>query len=528
MQFFCAFSQTIELLVRMVYVTAGTILTFLSNPVNVFMVLVAFVLVASLWSMRRPAGFPPGPRGLPFIGSIGDLAPNPVWTISDFAKTYGDIFTLKIGMQWIVVLNNLELVREALVEKQDEFAGRPWIYSLDVLSEGGQNITNGSFGKKWKALRKIGSQAVRNFTSGYTLDKIVTQEAFPHLKKAIVDKNGEPFDPEPILKLCVCNVMSNISFGHNYDFDDTEFKNIMQITKDMDDVFGNGTLADFEPVFKYIPTNAIRQMKKVTNTWLTFIQSKVDDHRMNIQEGSVSDAIHDVLKFHAEMKGRDQADALTDVHVRQIVADIFGAGIDTTTQTMIWCLAYLINYPDVQAKVHKEIDDVIGKDRLPLLSDKTKLPYCEAVILEVMRIRTISALNLPHETTENTVIGGYNIPKGTQIWTNLWNLHMDKEYWKEPEKFCPERFLDYEGNVQKRQESYLPFSAGRRVCIGEVLARNNMFLILTCLFQQFTLSPVRGKGKPSLDPIFTNLVTRCIPYEVVAKERISGQTDSQA
>ncbi|XP_070556483.1 cytochrome P450 2U1-like [Ptychodera flava] len=302
----------------------------------------------------------------------------------------------------------------------------------------------------------------------------------------------------------------------------------MQITKDVDDAFGNGTLADFEPIFKYIPTNAIRQIKKVTNTWLRFIQSKIDDHRINIQEGSVSDAVHDALKFQAELKCKDQADELTDVHVRQIIADIFGGGIDTTTQTMIWCLAYSVSHPDVQAKVHKEIDDVIGKDCLLLLSDKAKLPYCEAVILEVMRIRIISALSLPHETTENTSIGGYNIPKGTQIWTNLWNLHMDEEYWKEPEKFCPERFLDDEGNVQKRQESYLPFSAGRRMCIGEVLARNSMFLIFTCLFQQFTLSPIKGKGKPSLGPIFKNLVTRCIPYEVVAKERISGQTDSQA
>ncbi|XP_070556484.1 cytochrome P450 1A1-like [Ptychodera flava] len=487
------------------------------------MVLVAFVLIAALWSMRRPAGLPPGPRGLPFIGNIRDLAPNPVLTISDFAKTYGNIFTLKIGMQWIVVLNNMELVREALVEKQDEFAGRPWMYSLDVLSEGGQNISSGSFTKKWKALRKIGYQAVRNFASGYTLEKIVTKEAFPRLKKAIVDKNGEPFDPESILKLCVCNVMSNICFGHNYDFDDTELQNIMQITKDVEDVFGNGTLADFEPIFKYIPTNAIRQVKKVTKTWLTFFQSKIDDHRMNIQEGSVSDVVHDVLKFQAELKGRDQADALTDLHVRQIVANIFGAGFDTTTQTINWCVAYLVSHPDVQAKVHKEIDDIIGKARLPLLSDKTKLPYCEAVILEVMRIRTLAPLNLPHETTENTVIGGYNIPKGTQIWTNLWSLHMDEKYWKEPEKFCPERFLDDEGNVQKRQESYLPFSAGRRMCLGEILARNNLFLILTCLFQQFTLSPVKGKGKPRLDPTFKNLATRCIPFEVVANERILGK-----
>ncbi|XP_070556060.1 cytochrome P450 1A1-like isoform X2 [Ptychodera flava] len=427
----------------MVYVTAGTIQNFLSSPINVFMVLVAFVLIAALWSMHRPAGLPPGPRGLPFIGNIGDLAKSPVRTICDFAKTYGDIFTLKIGMQCIVVLNKIELVREALLEKQDEFSGRPWIYTMNLLSEGDQNIINGDFSKKWKVLRKVGHQAVRNYANGYTLEKIVTQEAFPRIKKAVVDKNGEPFDPKSILTMFVCNVISNICFGHNYDLDDTEFKNIIQITDDMNDVFGSGTtLADLQPIFKYLPTKSIRQMKKVSNTWLAFIQSKIDDHRMNIQEGSVSDIVHDVLRFQTELKCKDQADELTDVHVRQIVADIFG--------------------------------------------------------------------------------GGYNIPKGTQIWTNLWSLHMDEEYWKEPEKFCPERFVDDEGNVRKRQDSYLPFSAGRRACLGEVLARNGMLLIFTCLFQQFTLSPVNGKENPSLDPNFKHIVTRCIPYDVVAKERISG------
>ncbi|XP_070556067.1 steroid 17-alpha-hydroxylase/17,20 lyase-like isoform X3 [Ptychodera flava] len=447
------------------YATAETIQTFLSSPINIFMVLIAFILIAALWSVRRPAGLPPGPRGLPFIGNI----------------------------------------------------------RVDLLSEGGHNITNG---KKWKAMRKIGYKAVRNFASGHILEKIVTKEAFPDMKKAVVDKNGEPFDAQSILTLFVYKVMLNVCFGHNYDLDDAEFKNIMQVTKDMNAVFGNGTLADFEPIFKYIPTEAVRQMKKMSNTWLTFIQSKVDDHRMNMQKGNVSDVVHDVLKIQVEGQGTDQA--LTDVNVRQLLSDIFGAAIDTTINTINWCVAYLVNYPDVQAKVQKGIDDVIGKDRLPLLSDKAKLPYCEAVILEVMRIRTIAPLNLAREALANTTIGGYNIPKGTQIWTNLWKLHMDEEYWKEPEKFRPERFLDDEGNAQKKQESYIPFSAGRRMCIGEVLARNEVFLIFTCLFQQFTFSPVEGKGKPSLDPTFKNLIARCIPYDVVAKERISRQTDSEA
>ncbi|XP_070542480.1 steroid 17-alpha-hydroxylase/17,20 lyase-like [Ptychodera flava] len=507
----------------MVSLTLGAIQSFLSSPINVLLVIVLMLVIAALWSMRIPAGFPPGPRGLPFIGSIGGLANEDlVYTVTDFAKTYGDIYSLKIGRQRIVVLNNNENIREALVTKQNAFAGRPLVHSLDLFSEGGEDILIGNFTQKWKALRKIAQQAIRNYASGHKLEKLLTKEAFPRLMKSITDKNGEPFEPYPLLILTVCNVMATMCFGERYELDDPEFKGIVKFVQEFNESFGNGLLADFVPIFKYIPTNGLRVLKKTLSTWFSFIRSKVDEHKMKMQEERVSDLVDDFLKIQAE--GEDQADLLTDVNVRQTVSDIFSAGVDTTANTINWCLAYMVNYPDVQTKVQEEIDCVIGQERLPMLSDKGKLPYCEAVIHEVMRIRTIAPISLPHETTEDTSIGGYNIPKGTQIWTNLWKLHMDDKHWKEPEKFRPERFLDTDGKALPKQDSFLPFSAGRRVCIGEILARNKLLLMFTCLFQQFTFLPPPGKEKPSLKPSFTGLITRCIPYKVVARDRISGKS----
>ncbi|XP_070543996.1 steroid 17-alpha-hydroxylase/17,20 lyase-like [Ptychodera flava] len=506
----------------MVSLTFGVVHSFLSSPTNVLLMLLLVLVIAALWSMHIPAGFPQGPRGLPFIGSLVAFATDPMYTLTDLAKKYGDIFSLKLGMQRIVVLSNIELVREALVKKQNAFAGRPMVHSLDLFSEGGEDIAAGNFTQKWKTLRKIAHQAIRNYASGHKLENLVTKDAFPRVKKVINDKNGEPFDPQPLLMLLVCNVMATMCFGQNYELDDTEFKDILKFIQNFNESFGNGLLADVVPIFKYIPTNGLRAFKKNLNKWFSLIQSKIDGHKIKTQEGNVSDLVDDVLKIQAEAKaaGEDQADLLTDVNVRQVVADIFGAGIDTTINTMNWCIAYMVNYPDVQTKVQEEIDDVIGQ-RLPLLTDKTKLPYCEAVIHEVMRIRTVAPVSVPHETTEDTSVGGYNIPKGTQIWTNLWKLHMDEKYWTEPEQFRPERFLDEDGQALPKQDSFLPFSAGRRVCVGEVLAKNEMLLIFTCLFQQFTFLPAPGKEKPSLEPTFQSLVTRCIPYDVVARERIS-------
>ncbi|XP_070575497.1 steroid 17-alpha-hydroxylase/17,20 lyase-like [Ptychodera flava] len=509
----------------MVSLTVGAIQSFLSSPTYVLLVIVLMLVIAALWGMHVPAGFPPGPRGLPLIGSMGDLATDPVFALTDLAKKYGDIYSLKVGRERVIVLNNIELVREALVKKQNAFAGRPVVHSLELFSEGGESIVCGNFDQKWKALRKIAHQAIRNYGSGNKLENLVTKEAFPRLKKAITDKNGEPFDPHPLLMLLVCNVMSIMCFGQNYELDDPEFKHILKSLEDVIDSFGSGLLADFVPIFKYIPTNGLRLLKTHINIWLSFIQSKIDDHKIKTQEGRVSDLVDDILQIQAEAKaaGEDQADLLTDVNVRQTVADVFGGGIDTTINTMNWCIAYLVNYPDVQTKVQEEIDDVIGQ-RLPMISDKGKLPYCEAVIHEIMRIRTVAPVGVPHKTIEDTSVGGYNIPKGTQIWTNLWKVHMDENYWKEPLKFRPERFLDEDGQALPKQDSFLPFSAGRRVCVGEVLAKNEMILIFACLFQQFTFLPPPGKEKPSLKPNFEGLVSRCFPYEVVARERLSGES----
>ncbi|XP_070574474.1 steroid 17-alpha-hydroxylase/17,20 lyase-like isoform X2 [Ptychodera flava] len=507
----------------MVSLTVGSIQSFSSSTTYVLLVLVVLFVIAAIWSMRIPTGLPPGPRGLPFIGSLGDLAKDPVSAITDLAKKYGDIYSLKVGRQQIVVLNNIELVREALVRKQNAFAGRPGIYSFDLFSEGREDIVFGKFTPKWKSLRKIAHQAIRNYASGHKLENLVTKEAFPRLKKAITDKNGTPFNPQPLLLLLVSNVMATMCFGHKYEVDDPEFKEILNFVKGLDESFGQGLVADFISIFRYIPTRALRMFKQNINYWLMMIQSKVDDHKMKMREGNVSDLIDDILTIQAEAQaaGEDQADLLTDVNVRQAVSDVFGAGIGTTINTLNWSVAYLVNYPDVQLKVQKEIDDVIGQGRLPMLSDKGKLPYCEAVIHEVMRIRTVVPVGVPRETVENTSVGGYNIPKGTQIWINLWKLHMDENFWKAPETFRPERFLDDDGKALPKQDSFLPFSAGRRVCVGEVLAKNEMLLIFVCLFQQFTFLPAPGKEKPSLEPTFQILTTKCTPYDVIARERIS-------
>ncbi|XP_077868074.1 cytochrome P450 1A1-like [Saccoglossus kowalevskii] len=494
-----------------------------TSPVNVLILLVVFLVAYGLLNLRPPSGFPPGPMGYPFIGNMLDLATNPHIKFMQYANQYGDVITIKVGTSNYVVLNTIEVINEALVKKQNDFAGRTSHYSENLFSENGENIISGDFTPKWKFLRKVGHQAIRNYASGEKLEDLVRHEAFPRLQKAVADKNGEPFYPKPLLYFMVANIIATMCFGQKYELDDPELKEILKMIDDAKESIGNGLVADFIPIFQYIPTSGIRAVKSMMATWHGLIQRKVTAHKdkFNKDNPEVHDLIDDLLKIQNEAKiaGEDQADKLTDVNLRQTVSDIFGAGLDTTTNTFDWCIAFLACYPDVQTKVQNEIDDVIGLDRLPLLSDKGKLPYCDAVIHEVMRIRTVAPFAAPHKTCCDTSVGGYNLPKDTMVFLNLWNVHMNDKHWDNPGEFRPERFLDTDGKALPKPESFLPFSAGRRVCLGEVLAKSEMFLVFICLFQHYTFKVAPGKEKPDLNPCVDDLIVRCRPYNVVAHPR---------
>lgn len=135
---------------------------------------------------------------------------------------------------------------------------------------------------------------------------------------------------------------------------------------------------------------------------------------------------------------------------------------------------------------------MIGQSRQPSMADKPNMPYTEAVIHEIQRAGNIVPLGFPKKASKDTTLGGYFIPKGTTVTTNLSSVLNDKTEWKTPDTFYPEHFLDDQGQFRKR-EAFLPFSAGRRVCVGESLARMELFLFFSSLLQKFTFTPGPGQ-----------------------------------
>lgn len=144
----------------------------------------------------------------------------------------------------------------------------------------------------------------------------------------------------------------------------------------------------------------------------------------------------------------------------RVIADLFGAGTETTSTTLLWAMMYMVTYPDIQRAIQREIDAVLDEGQPPRWSDRERMPYVQACIHELQRMADIVPFSVPHCTSDDVTLGGYFIPKNTMLLPSLYSAHRDQTLWPEPEKFVPERFLDAEGKLVKR-EQLIPFSMGK-------------------------------------------------------------------
>ncbi|KAK3596387.1 hypothetical protein CHS0354_036937 [Potamilus streckersoni] len=222
--------------------------------------------------------------------------------------------------------------------------------------------------------------------------------------------------------------------------------------------------------------------------------------------------------FLLEMKNnQDQKDStFTKNQLNTTVSDLFVAGTETTTTTITWAVLYLAAKQNIQARIFREIKEIVGTDRLPSLQDKRNLVYTEAFIMEVLRVCNIVTVSLPHTCAVDTKLQGFDIPKGTTLLPDIDSVLFDPKIWGDPEEFRPERFIDEQGTLLKPEE-FIPFFTGRRNCVGESLARMELYLFITALVQRLELMPPEGTtlNINEIDGVF-GLTHNPKPFEIRA------------
>lgn len=203
---------------------------------------------------------------------------------------------------------------------------------------------------------------------------------------------------------------------------------------------------------------------------------------------------------------------ISDDQLIMILWDLLIPTLSGTAIQLSMLIQQLLLNPRVARKVQQELDDVVGRGRLPTLDDRVKLPYTEATLREALRIDTLVPSGISHVALEDTKLRGYDIPKGCFVLLGLDVIHNQKEFWGDPDSFQPERFLDDRGKLSLNKDISVPFGAGKRLCAGETFARNTMFLMFSALMQNFHL-----KQRPG-DPLFdagrriTGVITSTDPF----------------
>ncbi|KAL0993448.1 hypothetical protein UPYG_G00108030 [Umbra pygmaea] len=497
---------------------------FLQIPSSVtilgsLLLLLALYLLLSGSSSEEKRKEPPGPRPLPLFGNllILDLK-RTQQTLCELSKRYGSIFTVYFGPKKVVVLAGYKTVKEALVNQGDDFGNRDITPVFHDFNQGhGILFANGD---SWKEMRRFALTNLRDFGMGKKGSEEKILEEITYLIEEFKKHDGKAFDTTKSVIYAASNIISSIVFGSRFGYTDPLFTGMADRVKENTLLTGSASIQVYNMFpwlgpwiknIKHIKKNVANMKVEVTG----IIRGLKETLNPQMCRGFVDSFL--VRKQSLEEFGNVDSLYHND-NLLICIANLFAAGTDTTGTTLRWGLLLMAKYPHIQDQVQEEISRVIG-DRQVLVEDRKDLPYTDAVIHETQRLANIVPMSIPHTTSRDVTFQGYFIKKGTSVIPLLASVLQDEDEWESPHTFNPDHFLDEQGRFVKK-EAFMAFSAGRRVCLGEGLARMELFLFFTSLLQHFRFSPPPGVTEDDLDLTpAVGFILNPLPHQLCAVSR---------
>ncbi|XP_072014923.1 cytochrome P450 2A10-like [Amphiura filiformis] len=465
---------------------------------SLFPITLLFVILALMF-LSKKTNLPPGPFTLiPYIG----FAPRVAYSLykgerlnkflMKLGNKYGQVYSFTVFGMPIVVLNEYQAIREAYQDAKLNDRG---------VNELQAKMFSRTF-NKWDDMgpcRIFTLACFRQFGVGTSRFEEPIRKESTNLIEEFIKLKGQPVDLSWYVSNSVSNIISKVVFGTRFELSDERIHRLTDRLYRLNELLGAGGLEVFLPI--NIPSKAKQELNKVVDELLAFINSMIESHRKNFDTDNLNDVIDLWLNEIRLHKSDDPNSFRNPDNMAGQILVLFLGGTETVSTTLQWGSQYLVRYPKVQDRIHREIDTVVGRNRLPKLDDKNNLPYTQAVIAELHRIISLLPLSAFHVAGDTTTFRGYTIPKNSVVISNLYAVMHSPELWRDPEEFRPERFLDDEGNFHEPDE-VIPFGIGRRVCLGEALARQELFIFFTHLLHQFKFEKTsEDVPMPTLKPI---------------------------
>ncbi|KAK1412551.1 hypothetical protein QVD17_33903 [Tagetes erecta] len=496
------------------------------------------VLLHNYFNKKSVNHEPPKAKGAwPIIGHLHLLGGSRLThhVLGDMADKYGPIFTIKMGVHKALVVSNAEIAKECYTTNDKIFATRPKSKAGEIMGYNYALIGVAPYGDYWRKVRKLMTLEVFSQRRVEMLEHVRVSE----LKSSMNDiyeawvKNKNKLESE-VVKVdmsgwfgsLILNVVLEIIFGKRFPLNHKEGIRSQKAVRNFFELLGTFVASDFIPLLNGFDVGGYkRKMKIAWKEMDEILEGWVKEHQRDDDHDEKRQQNHEATLFINAVLSIVQDDFPGYDHPAVIKATCMGiliAGLDSTATTLIWALSLMLNNPNTLKAAQDEIDEHVGRERLVEQKDTNKLMYLQAVIKETLRLHPPGPLSLPHQATEDCVVSGYDIPKGTRLFVNLWKLHRDPNVWPDPLEFKPERFLTSHKDIDLRGKHFelLPFSSGRRICPGMFFALESLPLTLATVLQQYTMT------KPSSEPIdmteslgHTN--TKAMPLEVLMAPRLS-------
>ncbi|KAI8090421.1 cytochrome P450 [Thamnidium elegans] len=458
----------------------------------------------------------------PIVGHMMSLGKFPGKTVSEWHKKLGPILNLRMGNQNWIMIDDPMLAHKVFVTNGAETSYRPSnVFALEYHNMGGKGVSFSQPDGHWKATRA----AALNVLAPKHIDSympLIHEEAKDLAIRLIESSEKEDgVNPFKYLELNSTNVVNKTVFGKGFEsVEDSGFLKMVKIAEDSTTHCAlENDLGNIHPLFSIYDYFFNKDAERRD----FFLKERNPFFRKLIEEAAVSQD-HNVVKALLE-----DGFKVSDDEVLAIAADLIIGGTDTTSVSLLWNIAIMCNYPEFQKKAIAEIDEFVKLNgRLPSFKERSHFPHCISIIKECMRFRPITPFGLPHFTKEDIYVDEYIIPKGSTLISTMSSMHMNPNFYSEPEKFNPARFLNNTKTMQSsangkiEERDHFNFGWGRRICPGIYLAEAEMFIAFVEIFSRCFVEPT-SDGQPNINTErVSSLTILPVDYRVKFTKRING------
>ncbi len=468
----------------------------------------------------------PGPAGWPVLGNALQLNFGRLrFQLAAWAKAHGPVYRVCLPGKSMVIVSSNAAIREALLSRGADFAGRPYMFRMHYLNRGTGIVGHLSPTRTFRTLKTACERRIRDLaqstdTSGWAISAL-SEDMFETFKETA----GTAYDPVDVITLATLRLSCLVVTGQNLAADDTFVADVQRYTDVVKDVVSMDVsnwrflIMDMAPWLVHLPLPASRQLsgaRALSNRIWGEMKARVS--------GSAGPGLAQQLLDKLVDSEEEASPKLCDTDVAITCVAIHLASISSVTSQFYASINVLAHHPHIQHRLHTEISSVIPPST-HCLPYRDQLPYTQATVLEIMRYVTVNPVGIPHVTLNDTEIQGLRIPKGTIVMATQWLLHHDPEFWGDPTVFRPERFLDDSGILvpltHPRRQHLIPFGLGVRSCPGERLAIATLFFWITTLVSRYWISPAPGNHKSSADvySFEETLLLKPTPFKVIFKLR---------